>query len=124
MGFEATVKREELIECIRKNLAEHKSIVEEAVAGYRGKVIAALEERLGEARSGKAVDLNFSLSPPESHVADYARVLKMLEMDTKEFITLGEEQFSCYVLDEWGWKHRFIHANAMYSRKAMSFASM
>jgi len=124
MGFETTVKRVALIECIKKNMVEHQSIVEEATAGYREKVIAALEAKLEEVRSEKKVELNFQLTPPSSHMKDYSRVLKMLEMDTKELITLSEEQFACYVMDEWDWKHNFMHVNARYSKKAMSFSDM
>jgi hypothetical protein len=57
--------------------------------------------------AGRGIDLNFNLNQPESHMGDYARVLKMLEMDIKPEIMLDEQQFANYVMDEWNWKYNF-----------------
>lgn len=123
MGFQTTVKREELIEIVRRNMAEHKSIVDEAMVGYRDQATKALKIALDDALAGREINLGFNLKKPASHLADYARVLKMLEMSVKEEITLDEGQFSCYVMDEWNWKWDFMHTNSRYSMKAMSFSS-
>jgi predicted ATPase len=121
MGFQTTVKRAELIECIKKNMIEHQSIVEEAMVGYTEQAMKMLNVALDNAMAGRGIDLNFNLNKPESHMGDYARVLKMLEMDIKPEIMLDEQQFANYVMDEWNWKYNFLHTNSRYSRKAMSF---
>lgn len=43
-------------------------------------------------------------------------MIKMLEMCVADEVTVTEQQFSQYVLDDWGWKKQFITTNARYSR--------
>jgi len=117
-AFETTVEKKELMGKIQVNLAEHKEIFEEAVAGYRKELVAHLEKKLKAAKNGKPVNHHIHLIQPENHVKDYERILEMLEMSTQSVITIGEREFAQYVRDEWEWKGTFLSANSTYSAKA------
>jgi hypothetical protein len=113
-----TVKKEELLNAIRKNRETHRESFLEAQKGYRDTVIKALDQTLAEAREGQRFVLEriTALVMPQEHTTDYDRVIKMLEMCVADEVTVTEQQFSQYVLDDWGWKKQFIATNSRYSR--------
>jgi hypothetical protein len=112
-----TVKKEELLNAIRKNRETHRESFLKAQKGYRETVIKALDQTLAEAREGQRFVLEriTALVMPQEHTTDYDRVIKMLEMCVADEVTVTEQQFSQYVLDDWGWKKQFITTNARYS---------
>jgi hypothetical protein len=113
-----TVKKGELLDAIRKNRETHRASFLEAQKGYRETVIKALDQTLAEAREGQRFILEriTALIMPQEHTADYDRVIKMLEMSVADEVTVTEQQFSQFVLDDWGWKKQFVTTNARYSR--------
>lgn len=113
-----TVKKEELLGAIRKNRETHHAFFLEAQKGYRETVIKALDQTLAEAREGQRFVLEriTALVLPQEHTVDYDRVIKMLEMCVADEVTVTEQQFSQYVLDDWGWKKQFVTTNARYSK--------
>lgn len=114
----AKIQKSKLLEVIRKNRDEHKSIFEEALIGYRKEAIRLLDERLNDARDGRKIDLYFHLVQPMDQTKDYDRVIMMLEMTEDEIIELTSTEFSNYVQDDWSWKDQFITSNSTYSAKA------
>ena len=102
-----TVDKKELLETLQKNLAEHSREAHEAKAGYRKAVVKELESMLADAREGKRFRTVIDLVEPVDHSRDYARVLKMLEMSVAAEVTITENEFSKYVMDDWSWKADF-----------------
>jgi hypothetical protein len=122
MDFKVTVNKNELLAKLKVNRENHLKIYNEAVTGFRKAVIEELDKALGAAKTGKLfvrlVDLQVNLNAPVDQTADYDRVIGMLEMSTNTEIELHEEEFNCYVLDKWRWRHSFLASNAGYSEAA------
>jgi hypothetical protein len=108
----------DLLDILGKNKESHRSQFEEAIDGYKEAVEKWLCERLEIIKSGRQVtDLYFTGPLPEDHTKDYDRVIRMLNMTTEDQIELTETDFSQYVMDEWGWKQKFLETTANYSKK-------
>lgn len=112
---EVTVERGSLLEVVRENREAHKELFEEAVKGYRKKVIDELEMMIEEARKGGRIRRAIQLPEPENHTADYDRVIKMLEMSIHDNVELDAREFNQYVMDDWGWKDAFIATASSYT---------
>jgi hypothetical protein len=112
-----TVKKTELLLALVKNREGHRAEFLEAQHGFREAVIAELDKMLADARDLKPIRLTVSLPTPEDHTKDYDRVIRMLEMSVAEEIQISEQQFSWYVLNEWGWIQRASVTNSMYTKK-------
>lgn len=121
---EIKVKRDELLETIRKNRTAHIIDYKEACDGYRGKALQRIDEIVGNLRGkinalkeGETIALmsvSFGLDVPVSHERDYDQVIKMLEMSVDDEISLKSDEFACYVMDDWDWKQVFLASNARY----------
>ncbi len=120
---EITVKKSDLLEKIKKNKDTHRAIFEEAVEGYRAQAIGLLEDHIAAIKAGKVQRVHISLPQPEDHTNDYDRVLAMLDMELADEITLDEDDFAAYVMDDWVWKRQFLTGNAMYSATAAMLSS-
>lgn len=108
------VKRDELIERIRKNRDAHRAIFREAQEVYRQEVIKLLEQRLEDARNGRKIERGIRLQEPEDHTEDYDRVLTMLEMSVDAEIEISQMEFAQYVMDDWSWKDAWLANTAAY----------
>ena len=115
-----TVKKEELLAKLKENRKAHRSIFLEAQEGYKKAVIETLEERLASARDGSKVQVHIRLDAPEDHTDEYDRSIAMLEMSVDDEIEVTANEFACFVMDDWGWKHDFLLSNSAYSGTAMT----
>lgn len=113
------IKKQELLEVVKANLAKHKEIVEEAFAKYREMAISELDAMLAEAKSGKRIRRAVSLVEPVDQTPEYTRIIRQLEMSTEDVVTLEEHEFEQYVLDRWSWKRQWSTSNSVYSAKAL-----
>jgi hypothetical protein len=113
-----TFNKAELLERMRANRDRHRQAFEEALEGYRAQMVAELETMLGDAKAGRRIRRAVQLPEPRDHTRDYDRVILMLELAETERITLSEQEFSCFVLDEWGWREDFLSTGARYSPRA------
>ena len=114
------VKKAKLLEILKKNKEEHREIFVEALEGYKKKVIDLLESRLAAIKSGLKVNLYFQVTEPVDQTKDYERAIGMLEMSLEDEVELNEQDYKCYVMDDWTWKHQFLTSNPFYSGKAAS----
>lgn len=112
------VHKQELLETLRKNRTEHRRIFEEALMGYKAKVIAELERMLEKARAGERVAESLHIPQPVDQTREYDRAIKMLEMSVEDTIQLNANEFESYVMDRWHWKHAFLMSNSLYSKHA------
>jgi hypothetical protein len=108
-------KKDDLIGIVQKNRDAHRGIFEEAIEGYRKKVIEELEAHLDRVKAGEVRQIYVSYPKPDDHTRDYDRLLKMLDMTSENEVQLSEQQFGQYVLDDWDWKRQFIATNSAYS---------
>lgn len=109
-----TIKRGELLAAIRSNREVHAKDYTEALAGFKVAFIEECENLLALAKAGNTEKQVIGLSTPQDHTKDYDRVIRMLEMSTAEEITVSEDQFSKYVLDEWAWQRDFAATKMRY----------
>lgn len=114
------VKKSELLDVLKKNREQHRKIFLEAQEGYKHAAIKELDSMLDDARAGKRIRRSMTLVEPQDQTSDYDRAIRMLEMSQDEVIELEEHDFMQYVLDDWGWKHQFLHSNSVYSATALA----
>lgn len=114
------VSRYALLEKLKQNREAHREIFIEAQEGYRTAAVAELDSMLQEARDGKRIRRAVTLVEPMDQTREYDSAIAMLEMSIDETIALGEQDFRCYVLDQWNWKERWTNSNSGYSAKLRS----
>ncbi len=124
------MNRLELLNIVRANLEKHKAEYIESVNDHAVamKLIAAENVKIAKKNANLlhdgATDLSKLLpskqwlAAPTSYANDYARAIRMLELSVEEVIDVEEDIFNQLVLDEWGWKHKFVAASGLY--KTMS----
>lgn len=115
---EVKVKREKLLEVVRKNRKAHRDLFLKAQEGYRKDMIAELDQMLQDAKDGKQIRRAVMMPEPQDHTADYDRVITMLEMSVDKEIELDSEAFDNYVMDNWAWRAHAMATNTMYASKA------
>lgn len=115
---DVTVDKAALLEALQENRANHKAIFDEAMDGYAKEAEAQLQRHLDEVRAGKVKVISVHLPMPEEHTKDYDRAIKMVEMSVSNQITLTENDFAMYVMDDWAWKRQFLASNSTYSGTA------
>lgn len=113
------IKKQELLDVVKANLAKHKEIVDEAFAKYREMAIAELDAMLAEAKAGKRIRRAVSLVEPIDQTPEYTSLIRKLEMSTENEVSLEEHEFECFVMDRWQWKRQWSTSNSMYSAKAL-----
>lgn len=106
----------ELLTVLEKNRENHHAIFLEAQEGYRTLAIAEIEHMLEDARGGKKFARVLTLTVPMDQTKDYDMAIGMLRMSVDEYVTLEEEDYKCYVLDQWRWKQQFSTSNRGYSK--------
>jgi len=112
------VHKKELLGILQKNRDEHRKIFEEALAGYHAAAIKALAERVEEAKNNQRVNLQFTLEQPKDQTKQYDRVIRMLEMSVHDKVSLTQQEFANYVMDDWSWMGQFLNSNSNYSQSA------
>lgn len=78
--------------------------------------IAEIERMLGDARAGKKFARSLTLTVPMDQTKDYDMAIGMLEMSVDDYVLLEQNDFQCYVLDQWHWKQQFSVSNSLYSK--------
>ena len=81
-------------------------------------ILEALEKRLAAARAGQHIQWAFSYPEPQDHTKDYDRVIRMVEMEVHEEITVQEYDFAQFVMDDWDWKAQWTTSTSGYRARA------
>lgn len=111
---DVTVHKNELLDTLGRNRREHRAQFEAALEGYKERCLALLEDKLAELRAGRTPLLQFGLPVPQDHTPDYDRIIRMVEMEVGETITLDQASFAQYVMDDWTWKREFAATSSFY----------
>jgi hypothetical protein len=121
---EVRVRRNELLDVLAKNRRNHIAQYIEACQGYRAAAIKALDEVFTEARNrisnlkaGKMISVvgfTIPLHPPENHERSYDQIIRMMEMEVDDVVTLTADQFACFVMDDWEWSEHWAASNRAY----------
>ena len=106
-----------LIDRINENKVKHVDTYKAALETYKVRCIEVVEKMLLDVKAFKDVDkLALQRLPtPETHEDDYDVALQMLELEEREIVTLTQEEFKQYYLDEWHWQRSFYANTASYT---------
>jgi len=118
------VKKAELIEAMEKNRKEHRATFLEAQGKFRTEVIKVLDEELQAAKVGRPFVLAriTALVQPSDHTDDYDRIIGMLKMDTSDTVELIQQEYKCWVEDDWGWMGQFANEVSNYGVSSAKLA--
>lgn len=111
------IEKAKLIEKLTENRSKHIEEYEEAVEGWKSKLI----ERVSEVYTNVIEDRQFDsdvgiyLPKPTSYEKDYNVALQKLEFSVDDTFELLDGEFRCFIMDEWQWKQSFTATNASYS---------
>ena len=114
-----TVHKADLITTLRTNRDAHRAEYEKAVEVYKTRFVEEARRFAAEAVARAARSLPFMdfvwLPVPEEHTDDYDRVIALMEWEIADDVELSEQDFRCYVLNEWGWAQSFASNTRSYS---------
>lgn len=109
------VKKDRLLETMRRNRDAHRGIYEEALERYRERAIQELNARLDEAKSGGPIHLVINLPTPVDYTEEYDSAIARFDWHEGDEIELTSREFDQYVLDKWGWQREFAANTASYT---------
>jgi hypothetical protein len=112
--MQSTIQKDQLLEILRENRASHMAEFEKAVEGYRKLREAQLEEQLADIRAGRIREKWQALPVPFNQQKDYDRVIRLIELDISDVVTLNEAEVAQYVMDDWHWKQNFTASTSYY----------
>ena len=107
------VDKSVLLKELQRNRDKHYSEYTETLADWRKVSKKVLEQMLAKVDSDDFEPLNISVKPM-SHLGDYDRVIKMLELSKDSEFVLTERDFQRYVMDVWDWSGSFKLESTMY----------
>lgn len=116
IDIRVAVRRDWLLETVKKNREEHHDVFTKAFERYRTALLEHVESNLEEFRDNpRAVQFKyFTGVRPEDHTADYDVVIAMLEKTEEPSITLTGSDFRRFVQDEWDWTAQFVNFSNAY----------
>ena len=120
--MDTNVRKDKVLEIVRKNRDKHRGVFEAAVEGYRKRAEELLGAQLALILDGKTPELRVILDRPRDHTRDYDRVITMLELDTREELLLDERTVAQYIMDDWQWKREFLRMSTAYAASATEAA--
>ena len=113
-----SVKKDVLLSVLENNLKTHRESYEKAFAVWKEDVFNDLAKKIDDIKNTKKPFMVYVHLPvPEEHTKDYERVIRMLEMDTRDVIVLEELEARQYLDDDWGWKGSFTSNTTSYLNK-------
>jgi hypothetical protein len=114
---EVTVPKDKLLGTMKLNRDQHRAVFLKAQKKYRAAVISALDDRLQQAREGGVINLGFALPAPQDFTAEYDAAIAQIEWDMGDTVTLSEEDFNQFVLNQWSWARAFAASTELYVKK-------
>lgn len=112
-----SVDKNTLIHKLRDNRSKHLEVWEQATAGWRRSVMAALAvamETFANEWSTKDMNFQFLFPEPVSHLDEYDQALEMLGWETEDKVTLDSMTFKHLVMDNWDWSRSFHASTNQY----------
>jgi hypothetical protein len=109
------LKKDQLLKILRDNREVHAQQYADAVEGFYATVLEKLRELHSRLEARELVSYHINEVPPESHVKDYDRAIKKLEMTLDTEIELSDHEFARYVENtSWDWSNHWEMSNSKY----------
>lgn len=116
INIEVTVKREELIERLKRNRDKHQREFSQAIALWQQDLSEVTRNLDATKHTHFPQVLNeLDNNCPVSFLSEYDDIIDMFEMAVKEEILLDSEAFRNFCRDEWDWKSD-IAGNKYYQK--------
>lgn len=117
-----TVDKEELLSTLRSNRDSHIDEYGNSITDWAEAQATILHEALSKFENVfdemDLLDHNIEiLAKPSDYSKQYDLAIEMLEWSIDDTVTLTQEQFQQFVLDEWSWKMGFKANNNYISSK-------
>lgn len=114
--MDTVIKKDELLAILTDNRAKHRDVFLAAFEGFQAMAEERLVEYLAAMHHGKKQKrVSILLEAPEDHTRDYDRVIRMLELDVRDEITLTESEIAQYIMDDWRWKRAWLSMSNRYA---------
>jgi hypothetical protein len=110
------ISKDKLLAKIKENRDSHRKQFEEALNGWKKRVIEELEKAVVNAKKDIRYITFFELPRPDDHTPEYDAIIDQIAWHEKDEIELGIHEFNLFVRDDWGWKKDFLKNAAMYSK--------
>ena len=108
------VLKSALVERLTANREQHDREFQEAMGGYKSRLVLVLTRMLEAAKKKEAVSHQIQLTVPKDHFAEYDRALEIMKWEQEDVLDLPMESFDRYVLDRWSWKKKFATVHSSY----------
>lgn len=109
------MKRADLLEALRKNLAVFTAEYAEALADYKVLLVNRLHDALAKAQEAtpeEAANVTVKFTAPVDYRSDYTDAIEMLECSADDLIQIDQRSFKAYVKNEWDWTRNFREVSA------------
>jgi hypothetical protein len=107
------VNKQELLNTVCKNRADHAKDYEDAMISYKVEAIKAIETLLTKAKEG---DISHSIDvvKPKEFLKDYDRAIQMIRMSVDNVLELSYQDFDQWVMNNWTWRESFNNSTGLY----------
>jgi len=129
------VEKSQLLEIVKGNKEKHDLIFSVAVEGYNAAVKNYLERLVSESERVKNLSIEYKTLEsdgkrfdktglyltecnlpvyPSNYEEHYSKTIRKLELSTADKISLVDNEFNQYVMNNWSWKQDFLSSNTQY----------
>lgn len=109
------VNKQEFLKILRANCLSHQKAYKEALEDRLKAAKVKLNALLSDIDIDKeSLDEVLHFPKPRCHSKDYDEIIKMMEMEVEDQVSLTQDEFSKYVQDEWHWKNDFDRISTSY----------
>lgn len=112
--MDTTVRKDELLTILRANREQHRGIFEKAVEAYTEQLMKWHRDQADRLLRGEVAERAVRLPQPEDHTDDYDTMIKMMEMEVGDTVTLEFHLFQELVMDQWRWSGTFAANTSSY----------
>lgn len=112
------VSRKDLLAKLKENREIHKKDYQEALVGYKIKLVADLKHALDQAERMPVERMQtlraVPFDCPRSYEAEYNEIIDMMEVSVDDVINLDSSDFKSYFKNEWSWSNGFTMSANLY----------
>ena len=102
------VNKDRLVSTLKENLDTHKELYTAAVEAYKLDYVVALDAHTHAVKGGNWKSVLDLPAKPQSYAKEYEKVLSQLDFSVDETLTLTQQEFNQFVLDDWNFDRVFF----------------
>ena len=104
---ETKIERSKLLSTLKTNLEDHKEIHSEALRVWKNSYTKYVSKFASNVKKGIFNEFFNPPKKPTSYAKEYEDVISQLEYSADTHITLNNNEFKQFILDEWIWATAF-----------------